>query len=53
MARRLPHLRCKVCGSPHGKTICPVRDLNAVQELASNDLISLGLTRNWRCKSRL
>jgi hypothetical protein len=25
---------CRVCGSPRGKSICPVRDLNAITELA-------------------
>lgn len=63
MARRIPHLRCKVCGSPHGKSICPVRDLNAIKELAATELISLGLTpqlemqiralrRSWKEKGR-
>lgn len=26
---------CRVCGAPHGRSKCPVGDLNAVQEIQS------------------
>lgn len=35
MASKCRYKLCRVCGSPHGKSLCPVVDLNASQELAA------------------
>lgn len=48
MARKFRLRNCMVCGNPHGRSKCPVAELNAQQELTAamekTDLIDLGLT---------